>query len=258
MPSPFPGMDPYLEHPEVWPGVHLLLIAALAESLTPQLRPKYAVSVEVRVYQTRDDQSLLVGIPDVTVQRTSRQSPSRSNSGVAVAMPVPVTLAMPMDVRQGYLEIREVATREVVTAIELLSPVNKRSGQGRNSYEDKRDRILGSSTHLVEVDLLRTGAAMGMVGQGIQSDYRVLVSRSEVRPRADLYPFDVQDLMPLFPVPLRGDDGEPVVDLKGLLDQVYDRAGYDLKLEYGGAVVPELAKTDRAWAEALLVQKGLR
>jgi Protein of unknown function (DUF4058) len=160
--------------------------------------------------------------------------------------------------RQGYLEIREVATREVVTAIELLSPVNKRSGQERNSYEDKRDRILGSSTHLVEVDLLRTGAAMGMVGQGIQSDYRVLVSRSELRPRADLYPFDVQDLMPLFPVPLRGDDGEPVVDLKGLLDKVYDRAGYDLKLDYQGPVVPELAEGDRAWAEALLVQKGLR
>jgi Protein of unknown function (DUF4058) len=227
MPSPFPGMDPYLEHPDIWPGVHLLLIAALAESLTPQLRPKYAVSVEVR----EDEDTVLEA-----------------------------------RVRQGYLEIREVATREVVTAIELLSPVNKRSGQGRNSYEDKRDRVLGSSTHLVEIDLLRSGAAIGLAGQGIRSDYRVLVSRSELRPRADLYPFDVQDLMPLFPLPLRLGDGDPVVDLKGLLDQVYDRAGYDLKLEYGGAVVPELAKTDslrdgkteRAWAEALLVQKGLR
>jgi hypothetical protein len=219
MPSPFPGMDPYLEHPEIWPGVHLLLIAALAESLTPQLRPKYAVSVEVK----EDEDTVLES-----------------------------------QVRQGYLEVREVATREVVTVIELLSPVNKRSGQGLNSYEDKRDRILGSSTHLVEIDLLRSGASIGLAEQGIRSDYRVLVSRAEVRPRADLYPFDVQDLMPLFPVPLRGDDGEPVVDLKGLLDQVYDRAGYDLKLEYGGAVVPELAKTDRDWAEALLVQKGLR
>jgi hypothetical protein len=227
MPSPFPGMDPYLEHPEIWPGVHLLLIAALAESLTLQLRPKYAVSVEVKEGE------------DTVLES---------------------------QVHQGYLEVREVATREVVTVIELLSPINKRSGQGRNSYEDKRDRVLGSSTHLVEIDLLRSGAAIGLAGQGIRSDYRVLVSRSELRPRADLYPFDVQDLMPLFPVPLRLGDGDPVVDLKGLLDQVYDRAGYDLKLEYGGAVVPELAKTDslrdgkteRSWAEALLVQKGLR
>jgi hypothetical protein len=227
MPSPFPGMDPYLEHPEVWPGVHLLLIAALAESLTPQLRPKYAVSVEVR----EDEDTVLEA-----------------------------------RVRQGYLEIREVATREVVTVIALLSPVNKQLGQGRNFYEDKRDRILGSSTHLVEIDLLRLGASIGLAEQGVRSDYRVLVSRAAVRPRADLYPFDLQDLMPLFLVPLRFGDGEPVVDLKGLLDQVYDRAGYDLKLDYQGAVVPELAevdslrdgKTERSWAEALLVQKGLR
>jgi hypothetical protein len=212
-------MDPYLEHPEVWPEVHLLLIAALAESLTPQLRDKYAVSVEVREAQ------------DTVLQ-------SR--------------------VRQGYLEVREVATREVVTAIELLSPVNKRSGPGRNSYEDKRDRVLGSSTHLVEIDLLRVGTAIGLMGLGIRSDYRVLVSRAEVRPRADLYPFDLQDLMPLFPVPLRGDDGEPVVDLKGLLDLVYDRAGYDLKLDYRGDLVPGLAERDGDWMEALLVEKGVR
>ena len=63
--SPFPGMDPYLEHPEIWLGVHLLLIAALAEALSPQLRPKYSVSVEVRMYETTGEQSLLVGIPDV-------------------------------------------------------------------------------------------------------------------------------------------------------------------------------------------------
>jgi hypothetical protein len=109
MAFPFPGMDPYIEHPEVWPGVHLLLIAALSESLAPQLRPNYTVSVEVRMYETTDEQSLLVGIPDVVVRE-----------------------------KQGFLEVREVATKAVVTAIELLSPVNKRAGTGRQTYETKR------------------------------------------------------------------------------------------------------------------------
>jgi hypothetical protein len=31
MPSPFPGMDPYLENPEFWPGVHNRLIVAIID-----------------------------------------------------------------------------------------------------------------------------------------------------------------------------------------------------------------------------------
>lgn len=72
MPSPFPGMDPYLEHPDLWPGVHHFLITAIAQLLSPQLRPKYVVSVEVRMYESNDEQSLLVGIPDVSVLSKSR------------------------------------------------------------------------------------------------------------------------------------------------------------------------------------------
>jgi hypothetical protein len=74
MPSPFPGVDPYLEHPEIWFGVHLLLIAAIAEQLTPQLRPKYTVSVEVRLYETSGEEALLVGIPDAAQLTISRST----------------------------------------------------------------------------------------------------------------------------------------------------------------------------------------
>lgn len=99
-------MNPCLEHPEIWLGVHLLLIAALAESLSPQLRPKYSVSVEVRVYETSGDQSLLVGMPDVAVQRSQRQAESQS-AHVAVAslpsQPIPVRVPVASTIRQGYL-----------------------------------------------------------------------------------------------------------------------------------------------------------
>lgn len=261
MPSPFPGMDPYLEHPEIWPGVHLLLIAALAEYLSPQLRPKYSVAVEVRMYQTSGEQSLLVGIPDVSIQSSARDS-GRQLSEVAVSSPPPrlMRVAVPVSetVRQGYLEIREVATKEVVTVIEILSPANKRPGRGRQTYENKRQRVLDSFTHLVEIDLLRAWEPMPVFANGSQSQYRILVSRGYCRPSADLYAFNLQDLIPPFPLPLRAGDAEPVINLQALLTDIYDRAAYDLKLDYTTDPVPALPATDAVWANALLKEKGWR
>ncbi len=159
MPSPFPGMNPYLEHPEVWPGVHLLLISELTKFLSPQLRPKYRVGVEVRMYETIGEQSLLVGIPDLTVkgsQVTTKQPMTNVAVAQAPTQPQTVQVPVPETIKQGYLEVREVATKEVVTAIEILSPINKRSGEGRKQYETKRNKVLGSFTHLVESDGARS------------------------------------------------------------------------------------------------------
>lgn len=242
-------MDPYLEHPEIWPGVHLLLIAALAESLGPQLRPKYSVSVEVRMYETSGDQALLVGIPDVAIQRAKPQA-EVVPTAVAVApplQPIQVKVPMPLTVRQGYLEVREVTTKEVVTAIELLSPINKRSGRGRQTYESKRVQVLGSATHFVEIDLLRAYEPMELFGVEEQSDYRILVSRSEQRPTASLYAFSVQNAIPAFALPLRAGDPEPTVDLQKLLNEIYDRSSYDLKLDYSAEPVPPLSEADANW-----------
>lgn len=254
-------MDPYLEHPEVWPGVHLLLIAALSESLAPQLRPKYSVSVEVRMYETTGEQSLLVGIPDVAVQKRDRQS-EHPSANVAVAEaktgPISVRVPMPVSIRQGFLEVREVATKAVVTAIELLSPVNKRAGTGRQTYENKRQRVLNSSTHLVELDLLRAYEPMLMYGEHLTSDYRILVSRSDLRPQAELYAWSLRDSIPSFQLPLRQGDLEPTVDLQQLLTGIYDRSGYDLKLDYHQAPVPPLAADDIDWVNSRLKEYGLR
>ncbi len=260
MSSPFPGMNPYLEHPEIWSGIHLLLIAALAESLTPQLRPKYFVSVEVRMYQTRGEESLLVGIPDVSIHPSVRATHDDiTNTAVATpsVQPISVTVPMPETIRQGYLEIREVKTKEVVTAVEVLSPVNKRSGKERDTYLDKRNSILGSVTHFVEIDLLRKWEPMPLLSQDIKTDYRILISRSDRRPRADLYAFNLPDRIPSFNLPLRAEDEEPIVDLQDLLDSIYERAGYDMKLDYAGDIVPPLAPSDRAWVEEILSEQGI-
>ena len=259
--SPFPGMNPYLEHPTLWSEVHKRLIVAIADALFPKLRPKYRVAIEERIYQTSEVDSLMVGIPDVMVQRPlSAANPTQSNVTVASppVKPITITIPMPETVREGYLEVRNVATREVVTAIEVLSPKNKRAGEGRKEYKKKRHRVLGSSTHLVEIDLLRAGEPMPILENGIQSDYRILVSQCDRRPSADLYAFNLQDVIPSFPLPLRKEDTEPLVDLQELLNGVYERAGYDLVIDYNGESVPSLSDTDAAWADALLQEKGFR
>ena len=264
MPSPFPGMDPYLEHPELWPGVHQWLIIGLAQLLSPQLRPKYVVSVEVRMYETIDEQSLLVGLPDVSVVSKKGQAttPTSATSQVAVATlratPTTVTLPMPITVRQGYLEVKEVAAKEVVTAIEILSPVNKPPQKGRNAYLAKREQILGSLTNFVEIDLLRFGQPMPILNKGLDSHYRILVSRGKQRPRADLYAFNLQNQIGPFPLPLRSGDTEPVIDLRALLTNIYDVGAYDLKIDYTSEPVPLLSEKDAPWADAILRQQGLR
>jgi hypothetical protein len=261
MPSPFPGMNPYLEGPNFWPEVHHLLISLLLESLVPQLRPKYRVALEKRVYESAGNESLLVGIPDVIVQRRTPPPPGESNVAVAAPptqKPLPVEVPMMMEFREAYLEVREMATGEVVTAIEVLSPANKRQGKGREMYEEKRNRIFGSRTHLVEIDLLRGGEPMPVLGNDVEAHYRILVSRGDRRPYADLYLFNLPETIPTFPLPLRSGDTEPMIDLNQLLNHLYDRAGYDFVIDYQTEPIPALAESEAAWVDAQLREQGVR
>ncbi len=162
-----------------------------------------------------------------------------------------------MEFREGYLEIREVATKQVVTVIEVLSPTNKRFGKGRVAYEQKRREVLGSRTHLVEIDLLRSGKPMPIQGSSVQSNYRILVSRGDRRPRAELYVFNIQDAIPTFPLPLRSED-VPTINLHPLLELAYERAGYGVVIDYNREPVPALSEADTAWVDTLLQRKKLR
>jgi Protein of unknown function (DUF4058) len=261
MPSPFPGMNPYLEHPDFWPGLHHLLISELVRLLSPQLRPKYLVSLEVRMYETDDENTLLVGIPDVSVLRP-KIPPNSLTSNVAIAahpaQPLTVKIPIQITVREGYLEIKEVSTQEVITVIEILSPTNKRQGKGREKYEQKRKNILGSRTNFVEIDLLRSGQIMPIINN-VQSDYRILICRGDRRPLGDLYAFNLRDSIPIFPLPLRLEDNEPMIDLQGLLNEIYELAAYDLKIDYNSwEPVPKLSDSDGVWVDSLLRDQGLR
>lgn len=258
MPSPFPGMDPYLERCALWPDVHLSLIAAVRDALIPLVAPAYYVAIDQRVTLVDADVEDRIIRPDVSVVR--QDAPVMSASGVGVAEMVETTsqlVDVPFyeEVREGYLEIRDVGTHELVTAIELLSPTNKLSGSGRQEYEEKRRQVLRSRTSLVEIDLLRAGESMDIRPRPT-SHYSILVSQGWERPKARLYSFSIREPVPPVMVPLRRSESGALLRLGDLLIQVYERARYDLRVDYRlPPPDPPLSPEDSAWVQALLREK---
>jgi hypothetical protein len=266
MSSVFPGMDPYLEYPAFWSSFHTRLMVAIAESLEPQLGSQYYVEVESRTYQTDENEAdLLIGIPDAIVfSRSSEDITPNVNvlnrtiesSAVATQVrPEKVMIPMQTEVTERYLEVREMKTDRVITVIELLSPKNKRSGEGREAYEKKRRAILSSETHLIEIDLLRGSKPMEVRGHHSEAIYRILISRRDQRPMADFYGISLQQSLPSFPVPLQGVEVGPIVELQSVFNHVYDRARYASRIDYQQPLPPpKLSESDRVWVEERISQ----
>ena len=257
MPTPFPGMDPYLERVGVWEEVHTRLIVAIADALGPQVRPKYRVGVEQRTYLAvlTPDEYELVGKPDVLVAVSRRQEqPVHATATAAGIAPRVAQLPMPEEIIERHLAVRDVLTGEVITVIELLLPTNKLTRDGRRQYARKRLQILGSATHFIEIDLLRAGEPFPFRVQDddAQSDYRIIVSRARDRPQAAVYLFTIRDSIPDIPIPLQPGDAEPLVALNRLVHDVYDRAGYDLTLDYQQPPPPpQIRAQDVQWMQQL-------
>lgn len=180
MPSPFPGMNPYLERVAVWDSFHPHFITTAFAQLAAQVRPKYVVDIETRLY-----------IHEPPADRRYRTTtdlgvtgPGSGTSGAtATIAPLYLTLADAVEIESvGFLTIRERAGDEVVTALELLSRSNKYAGEDRVQYLGNRAELLRSRTHPVEIDLLRGGPRMPP-DELPTCDYYAVVSRVEERPR---------------------------------------------------------------------------
>ena len=256
MPTPFPGMDPYLERRGIWEQVHTDLIVSIRRFLTPLLRPHYHVGIEERTYLSvlpSDDQS--TGMPDILIAAplspAGAATPSVAMAAPVAVAPVVAQLPLPEEAKERYLEIRTIPDQQVITVIEILSPTNKTTREGREIYEKKRLKVLGSLTHLVEIDLLRAGQPFSMKAPR-QSDYRLVVSRSQGRPYADVYLFGVRDPIPDLPIPLRRGEEEPLVPLNQILHEVYDQGGYDLIIDYQKLPEPPLSEVETEWAGQIL------
>jgi Protein of unknown function (DUF4058) len=260
MRSPFyPCMDPYLEHPALWPDVHSSLISAIRDALVPLVTPKYYVGVEQRTHLISSE-DLDAGLrpmtgftlrPDVLVAQEAERKLRLGEAAVAyevVGAIRDIEVEVPLvEITETYLEIRSLPARKIVTTIEVLSPTNKQSPKGRAEYLAKRDEIFSSRTHLVEIDLLRTGEPMPVTAENIQADYRVFISRWEQRPRARLIAFDLPQKLPAFEIPLLKEDPSPTLDLGAVLHALYERARYDLWNDYTTPPVPPIRAEHADW-----------
>jgi Protein of unknown function (DUF4058) len=241
-------MDPYLEHPALWPDVHNRLIAALADDLSERVAPRYYVGLERRTYLLKADDLAVAPASDAPVV-----APRRATTSTLV---LEVDVPMQDEVSENFLEIHEVKTGKLITIVELLSPVNKLYRQEREDYERKRGYVFRSSTNLVEIDLLRAGEPMPVIGAPVKSDYRILVSRGTQRPRASLIAFMLRQPIPVFTLPLLPDDAEPEVALNRIVHDLYRRARFDLRLDYTQPPVPPLSEADNVWAQELIDANG--
>ncbi len=251
MPSPFPGMDPYLEG-SLWMSVHSQLTAEIARQLAPKLRPKYlALTTERFVLDEISDVYVATAsiYPDVGVVDTGAKP--WGQGGVATAAPIRLATVVPTRVPHVVVEILETASRRLVTAIEVLSPTNKRS-EGREEYLAKRRRILLSTAHLIEIDLLRQGQRVPMQRPLPDAPYFVVLSRAEERPISEVWPIQLDERLPAVPVPLLPDDADVSLDLQQAVTNVYDLLGYDLAIDYSGPPELPLRPDQAGWAEKRL------
>jgi hypothetical protein len=257
-------MDPYLENPGLWPDVHHRLLSIAGDQLGAQLRPKYYVRIEERVYVSdEDDPGRSVIAPDLRIaERLPLAGTAFQPTGVAtleVTEPVELASGFLDDVHEARLEVIDRDQRQVVTVIEVVSPANKVAGaKGRASFQRKRQEIWDSPSHWVEIDLLRAGRPIVPRDKMPACDYTVVVSRQERRPRYQAWPIRLDQRLPIIPIPLRPGDPDAKLDLQSVLATAYDRAGYDLEIDYRADPVPPLTGPAAVWADALLHNQGLR
>jgi hypothetical protein len=263
MPSPFPGMDPFLEDPELWPDVHHELISDLRARINKGLSPRYVARLEVRVFLASEssfDQPSR-RVPDVRIQagRATTRRPAARKAVASHGQPIEMTTMVEDDeTEEAFIKIIAPKTGEVVTVIEVLSPTNKtRGSEGRAAYTKKQTEVLHSPVHLVEIDLLRGGAPTFPRGD-VACDYALHVSRVDRRPRGKVWRIPLRSRLPTLPIPLQGDDPDFDIDLQGVLATAYDRGAYHVSVGYSGAPVPPLRPEDAAWADKLLRKAGLR
>jgi hypothetical protein len=260
-------MDPYLEYPGLWPDVHHNLVSNIQAHLSPQLRPKYVVRVEKRTYIADGSDPALglqVRIPDVEVAGRPGWEETRlplrtEGARMNVAEPVIATTWFEEEIHEAFLKIIDLESRGVVAVIEVLSPTNKVPGSaGRESFEGKRREVMNSPSHWVEIDLLRGTRMVRVPRKLCPHEYLVHVSKKGMRPRGLLYPIRVVDRLPIILIPLKPDDPDARLDLQAVLDSAYDRAGYDLEIDYRAEPRPPLEGELAAWADELLRSRGLR
>lgn len=258
-------MDPYLEG-ELWQEFHETLAGAIRAQIMPLLTPKYVALLAKRYVLDRpavgifDLPSVRTFLPDVHVVLPRDQAP------VAVATPeTPPEVTAPsievpsyMESPQLGIEIRDVAQRRLIAVVEILSPANK-YGEGAREYLDRRSELLRTEVHLLEIDLLRQGTRIPLVGAVPAAAYYVYLSRWQRRPYTQVWAVDLRIPLPVVPVPLLPSDPDVPLNLQAAVDACFALVGYERLIDYTQPPpLPELSGSDAAWVDERLRAAGMR
>jgi hypothetical protein len=272
MPSPFPGMDPYLESPGWFPDLQGSLIIFMKGTLQSSLPESYYAESSQRVWVEFSQRHIE---PDVEVVRSARKPRKPSRGGLALADPeaagplvVSVETIEHGPFKELFLEVRRRRGKgiQIVTSIEILSPSNKLLGNpGRDKFLKKQRETLESEIHLVEIDLLRRGKHTVAVPRDLveakagRLDYLVSIHRFD-RPKEFLvYPITLAQRLPKIAIPLLPGDPDVPLDLQDVFNRSYDFGPYHREIEYGkDSVVPRLSREQAEWTAALLKPRGRR
>lgn len=271
MPSPFPGMDPYLEDPDVFPNLHDKLVVYLEEFLQPRLPEPYFAKTAQRAWIETAEKDRY---PDVSVLiGAASERPVRDNSGGVATIPAsrgrPLTIAvkdLPWDeYRETFLEVYTKAggTKRLVTTLEVLSPGNKTPGeQSRGMYVKKQRELLGADVNLLEIDLLRRGVHTTAVPKAdLQAryghfDYHICTHWFDRRMEFDVFPFELPEPLPVLRVPLLPGDAPIDVELQAVFDRCYDTGAYRREVDYKQNPPPPALSPERlAWVKSVLAQR---
>ncbi len=267
MPSPFPGMDPWLETPELFPDLHQTLIAQFREAVNASLPRPYYTAIGTRLYIDESDRRVE---PDVDVLITGgrpKRTPVGEGTTVLLEKATPILVRIVSDpVRAWALEIHQAGSGDrLVTSVEILSPTNKACGSlGRKLYLKKRKELQRGRVNVVEIDLLRSGepttlAPVGNVTRRTgRFEYHACTHRYYRSITVEVYPIPMADRLPLIAIPLLKGDSDVTVDLQPVFDRTYDVARFDQRAKYAETCVPPLSAEQQTWADGLLKSKGVR
>ncbi len=260
MPSPFPGMDPWLEDPRVFGGLHFRLIGLTSDQLQPQLLSRgYYIDAYERIWVEDSARDIL---PDDVIVQWRADTTSQAVAVHECDKPIRMRTAA-TEYRQPYLEIFDIEHRKLVTGIEFISPTNKLASKGRKMYRKKQRELLAAGVNLIEVDLLRKGSPILAVPPALSDevkpwDYLVSVWRAADEDGFDLYPISLRSRLPRVAIPLKSGDEDATLDLQAAMIKAYDAAPYTVRINYRQPPRVALSPDDQAWAEQLLAGAGLR
>ncbi len=255
MPSPFPGIDPFVEAQGRWTDFHPRLIFMICDELNDHLPGDYLAQIGERldVMGWSADRPR-AAYPDVMISRRPTIGPRPENdAATAVADWGPSAIPLleveeEVEVRYTWVEVLRLPEQKLVTSIEVLSPANK-SGAGRLDYLMKFDRLWRADVNLVEIDLLLGGQRLNLARPHPPGDYCVTIARAGNRPICEVSAWSVRQAPPTVPIPLQAPDPDVPLGMARLVQRAYERGRYERALDYSKALELPLHEEDRQWVE---------